>query len=342
MEHSIREFVKYNRVDGRIGERAVTAGAIARPSKSSPGLRTIDPRRDMGQVADLIEITFRGDLDGTGQRMVREMRTLGRIGWIGFALSRLLLPPAARPLGFVWEEDDRIVGNASLLPVSGHSRRWVMANVAVHPDYRRRGIAREMVSASDELAKKAGAEATYLQVQRHNQAALQLYRSMGYKSLTTRTTWRCSRGLSNKQSPKGVSVRQRRASEWTQQWALAERVSPEGLIWPHPLEPGYFRPTGLGQYIGRGAKLHLVRREAGQLVGSLSVHGSAVKRFVLLVDPALQGQIEEPFLIHALDRVSAGKRAILMDYPSDVAVETLRDLGFREERALTWMRHTYR
>jgi len=137
-------------------------------------------------------------------------------------------------------------------------------------------------------------------------------------------------------------VRQRRASEWTQQWALAERVSPEGLIWPHPLELGYFRPTGLGQFIGRDAKLHLVRREAGQLVGSLSVHGTAVQRFVLLIDPALQGQIEEPLLTHALDRVRAGKRSIVMDYPSDVAVETLRDLGFREERSLTWMRHTYR
>ncbi len=295
----------------------------------------------MGQVADLIEITFRGDLDGTGRRMVREMRTLGRIGWIGFALSRLLLPPAARPLGFVWVEDDRIVGNSSLLPVSGHQRRWVMANVAVHPEYRRRGIAREMVSASDELAKKAGAEATYLQVQRHNQAALQLYRSMGYKALTTRTTWRRSRGLPHKQPTTEGSVRQRRVSEWTQQWALAERVSPEGLIWPHPLEPGYFRPTGIGQFIGRDAKLHLVRREAGQLVGSLSVHGTVAQRFVLLVDPALQGKIEEPLLTHALNRVRAGKRAIVLDYPSDVAVETLRDLGFREERALTWMRHSY-
>jgi hypothetical protein len=30
-----------------------------------------------------------------------------------------------------------------------------------------------------------------------------------------------------------------------------------------------------------------------------------------------------------------------LDYPADVAVETLRGLGFREERALTWMRHSY-
>ena len=72
----------------------MTAGAIARPSKSSPGLRTIDPRRDMGQVADLIEIAFRGDLDGTGRRMVREMRTLGRIG-----LDRLCTQPFTASAG---------------------------------------------------------------------------------------------------------------------------------------------------------------------------------------------------------------------------------------------------
>jgi len=320
----------------------MTAGAIAHSSESSRGLRTIDPRRDMGQVADLIEITFRGDLDGTGRRMVREMRTLGRIGWIGWALSRLLLPPAARPLGFVWVEDDRIVGNASLLPVSGHPRRWVMANVAVHPDYRRRGIAREMVSASDELALKAGAEAIYLQVERHNKAALELYRSMGYVPLTTRTTWRRARGLPHKSPPKAETVRRRRASEWTEQFALAEQVSHEGLVWPQPLEPDYFRPTGFSQLFGRAAKLHLVLRDDGRLLGSLSVHGTSVQRFVLLVDPALQGQIEEELLTRGLAQVRARQRSILMDYPSDVAVETLRGLGFREERALTWMQHSFR
>ncbi len=318
----------------------MTAGAIAQASQSSRGLRTIDPRRDMGQVADLIEITFRGDLDGTGRRMVREMRTLGRIGWVGWAISRLLLPPSARPLGFVWEEDGRIVGNANLLPVSGHPRRWVMANVAVHPEYRRRGIARQMIGASDELALKAGAEAIYLQVERHNKAALTLYRSMGYVALATRTTWRRSRGLPNpNRISQGEAVRLRRASEWTQQWALAKRVSPEGIIWPHPLDPGYFRPAGIFR---RQAKLHLVRREAGRLVGSLSVHGTIVQRFALLVDPALQGQIEEELLSQALNRVRARRRSILLDYPTDVAVETLRGLGFREERALTWMRHSYR
>lgn len=296
----------------------------------------------MGQVADLIEIAFRGNLDGTGRRMVREMRTLGRIGWIGWVLSRVLLPPAARPMGFVWEEDGRVVGNASLLPVSGHKGRLVMANVAVHPDYRRRGIAREMVGASDDLAQRVGVDSIYLQVERHNQAALSLYRSMGYEPLATRTAWRRPRGLPWSGTGSGQSVRLRRPEEWKDQWELATRVSAEGLIWPHPLEPGYFQPVGLSRYLGREPKLHLVRREEGKLVASLTAHGSSLQRFVLLVDPALQDDIEEGMLSQALTRVRARQRSIVMDYPSDVAVEALRGMGFRDERALTWMRHSFR
>ena len=136
------------------------------------------------------------------------------------------------------------------------------------------------------------------------------------------------------------SVRARRTADWTEQWKLAERVSPEGLIWPYPLEPGFFHPEGIGRLLGRERKAHLVRREGEELIGSLSVHGTTTRRFVLLVDPMLQGDIEESLLSPALRRES--RRAIVMDYPSDVAVETLRNMGFRERRTLTWMRHSFR
>ena len=70
-------------------------------------------------------------------------------------------------------------------------------------------------------------------------------------------------------------------------------------------------------------------------MGSLSVQGTGSQRFVLLIDPALQGQIKEGFLSQAMSRIRVRERSIVMDYPSDVAVETLRGMGFREERALT-------
>lgn len=51
----------------------------------------------------------------------------------------------AKNSGFVWEENGQIIGNLSLIPSTKGGRRVVViANVAVHPDHRRRGIAHEL------------------------------------------------------------------------------------------------------------------------------------------------------------------------------------------------------
>ena len=132
-----------------------------------------------------------------------------------------------------------------------------MANVAVHPDYRRRGIARQMVQAADALARQMGARTMYLQVERDNPAALGLYENAGYSALATRTTWYRPRGLhwGRRRTPRNVRVR--RGNEWTQQWAIASQVSPEGLVWPYPLEPEYFRSSGLGRLFGGRPRIRI-------------------------------------------------------------------------------------
>ena len=111
---------------------SLTAGTLSSTQPSFSGLRPVNPRTDMGQLAALIESAFGRELDLTGRQMVRDMRTFGRLGWVGWMLSRLVLPPAAYPRGYVWEEAGEVIGNASLLRVAGHKRRWVLANVADH------------------------------------------------------------------------------------------------------------------------------------------------------------------------------------------------------------------
>ena len=47
--------------------------------------------------------------------------------------------------GFVWTEDGRIVGNVTLTREDQARPIWIVSNVAVHPSYRRRGIARALM-----------------------------------------------------------------------------------------------------------------------------------------------------------------------------------------------------
>ena len=53
--------------------------------------------------------------------------------------------------------------------------------VAVLPDDRRRGYARQMMSALHSFGVRGGAEQAYLQVVEENDAAVNLYRSIGYE-----------------------------------------------------------------------------------------------------------------------------------------------------------------
>jgi len=309
----------------------MTAGLLAQGSTLYSGLRTVDPRRDMGQVADLIEEVFRGDLDPFGRRMVREMRAMGKAGWLGWALNRMLLPPAARPQGFVWEEDGRVVGNASLLGVNEFPERWVLANVAVSPDYRRRGIARQMVEAGIELARARGAAELYLQVERDNPPAQRLYQQLGFETLVTRTNWRRAPGLDWEPARQRIAIRPRRREEWNRQWELAVAVSPEGLFWPYPLDPSFFRTPGAG------GRRHWLAWDGDRLLGSLTVREGSSTRMVILAPPEAQGEVERDLVSFGLS-ISRGRKPIVIDYLAEVASQPLMDLGFRAERTLTWMR----
>ena len=125
--------------------------AVLAPSLTSApaGLRRLDERRDLYAVADLIEMCFSENMDSEGRRYVRELRLNARTA--GFwQIMGAFAEPGQNPFhGYVWEESGQLVGNVSLFPfqTQGH-RCYLIANVAVHPDYRGRGIGRALTSAA--------------------------------------------------------------------------------------------------------------------------------------------------------------------------------------------------
>ena len=64
-----------------------------------------------------------------------------------------------------------------------------MMNVAVHPDFRRQGIARGLILALTEELKKRGSHCLTLEVRASNDPARALYESLGFALAGTRRNY---------------------------------------------------------------------------------------------------------------------------------------------------------
>ena len=64
-----------------------------------------------------------------------------------------------------------------------------IATLAVHPDFRRRGVARAIMITALNAAFHEGAQSSYLEVRAGNHAALQMYTELGYKVVGSRSNY---------------------------------------------------------------------------------------------------------------------------------------------------------
>src|SRR5512139_1351996 len=113
-------------------------------------------------------------------------RNPGYMRWASAVADHASIPLS----GFVWEEDGRLVGNLSLIPFLNQGRQYyLIANVAVDPNNRRRGIARALTEAAIEQVRNRGVGAVWLHVREDNIPAYNLYTSLGFVEKACRTTW---------------------------------------------------------------------------------------------------------------------------------------------------------
>ena len=64
-----------------------------------------------------------------------------------------------------------------------------MMNVAVHPDYRRKGIARELVTGLINALAEKGVKSLALEVRQSNEAAIALYEQLGFLQVGLRPNY---------------------------------------------------------------------------------------------------------------------------------------------------------
>ena len=88
-----------------------------------------------------------------------------------------------KSLGFVAVVDGIVAAYVGLIRVLDEGQ---ITNIATHPDYRRRGLARALLSALDEYSLENGVITLSLEVREKNAAARSLYESSGWQSVGLR------------------------------------------------------------------------------------------------------------------------------------------------------------
>ena len=86
----------------------------------------------------------------------------------------------------VAREGDRVAGYIGSQTVMDETD---MMNVAVHPDFRRRGIAEELVNTLVENLKKIGSHCLTLEVRASNAPAIALYEKLGFREIGRRKNY---------------------------------------------------------------------------------------------------------------------------------------------------------
>ncbi len=322
--------------------------SITIPVKANdhPHIRPLNVLRDLPAVADLIELCFSSTMDNDGQRYLSDMRRASRddsfLNWASHMTETASMPM----MGYVWEENGRIVGNASLIPFRDHGKRiYLIANVATHPEYRRRGIGRALTERSMKQARDKNASAIWLHVRDDNPGAIQLYEGLGFQEIARRSTWHAipDRSVSIPQTDLQITVRNPRFWPLQQNWL--RRLYPDVLNWYHSwsfnaLRPGLWNWVYL-LFIDFNIKQWVALRNDELLVTlTWMPQGGRSESLFAATKPEVDASTAEALtqlLVHAR-RTLSNRASLSLDYPAAEMTEAIQAAGFKIRRTLLWMR----
>ncbi len=313
------------------------------PFSARGHLRPVDSLRDLRVIADLIELCFQDTLDLDGQDYLRDLRSSAdNTRFLSWASPFLEAGLDAAASGYVWEEQGRIVGNLSLIPIQSKGRSCLLvANVAVHPDFRGRGIGRILTATAIEFARKRKIYAAWLQVRQDNSIAVNLYTSLGFLEHSRRTTWQSNPSLACLPAHGGLRLGARRSYHWPQQRAWLERLYPAELAWHLSVDWQAMQP-GLGGALYRMFSLNYPRHwtveSDSQLLGVVTWIQTPARSdpLWLSLPPLANQEAVQALLQHARQQIYI-RRPLTINIPASIADDAIRSAGFTAEHTLIWM-----
>lgn len=96
------------------------------------------------------------------------------------------------PARLAWIAEEQPEGEnpvSGFLVAQSSGPEWELENIAVLPQFRRRGVGRELLCALLTAARQQGAERIYLEVRESNDGAIRLYQAAGFQLLSRRRAY---------------------------------------------------------------------------------------------------------------------------------------------------------
>jgi ribosomal protein S18 acetylase RimI-like enzyme len=318
---------------------------IPAQSEHHPNLRPLSILRDLPAVADLIEQCFSSTMDGDGRRYVQDMRRAGNdnsfLKWANRVAESTSLPLT----GYIWEENHRIVGNVSLVPFHRNKHRlYLIANVAVHPDYRRRGIARMLTMRAMQHAREKKVDDIWLHVRADNPEAIHLYETLGFIERARRTSWQAVTDSNAQNLETDIAITSRHPRFWVTQFHWLSRLYPDAMGWHINWNFSMLKPGLLNWLYLLFIDVHIrqwaaVRKD--NLLATLSwiPTGRGDSLF------AAAGERSDPealtaLLLQARRDLYHSHPRISLDFPAGYFDHAIQSAGFKSLRTLLWMQAT--
>jgi ribosomal protein S18 acetylase RimI-like enzyme len=311
------------------------------------GVRPFNPYRDLRPVTELIAVAFSDKLGPDGQIALAEMRRIARWGPLLWWLYWPVWGRAGVAPGFVWVEQGRVVGNVSLR----RALEWggfFVGNVAVHPDWRRRGIARSLMEAALEAISARGGRWVGLEVRADNQAARWLYEHLGFEVVGKTLHMLRPAGLPWTASPPTHPSLRRGCSRDSASLiglvhaAILERQRPLLELRVEDYKPGWER--ALDCWLEGRREVWWVVEENGVVFGAVRVlreRGRRPDRLEVLVKLGRSGHLEAVLVRQGVASLRGAPRKmveIVLPSPTEPLVTALELAGFRKLRLLVQMR----
>jgi ribosomal protein S18 acetylase RimI-like enzyme len=328
----------------------MTSVPLPAHSSTSRHVRRLNILRDLPRVADLIELCFADNMDSEGQSYIRQMRRASRDASF-LRRANNAIESASMPLtGYVWEQDGQIIGNASLVPFRNKGKRiHLIANVATHPDYRRKGIAHALTKQAMQYARQRGTDELWLHVRADKPGAVHMYADLGFVERARRTTWRARTGgpfssnsFSLSDSASSLPTVTKRYSQfWPQQNAWLEQLHPEELSWYHSLNRKSLKP-GLWNWLYRAFVEFDLKQWAVQKNGKLEgvlAWIPTTRHSSLWLACDLNADMESiTFLLQKARCDLSYRKSLTLEHPAGLQEQAIQAAGFSVSRTLIWMR----